>query len=290
MIIFSRDIPIIQKGLLQAGKMKLSFLFFTILFSTAMKAVELSPEVEAERYLLEAERLLHEKSYNEASEWISKASTQSIKQPDKYYFILGTIKAKSGNTDEALGNLALYLNMAGENGEYYQQALDTMIKIKGTPAAGQTQLQQRHAYELSPAQPNTFVKQMKSKIISSNQLKHLQGYLNSLLKVNAVLNKTSTEAIPEMFYRVYFNDEGRLSVSRNKRDRFGLQSNIDSLSVYGINTRLEYDCSWREQRCWVTYPQNNEGKQGRWLEISYAPHAIGELADGMGLLIRELQK
>ena len=131
---------------------------------------------------------------------------------------------------------------------------------------------------------------MKSKMISSSQADSLQQYLNSLLKVNAVLNKTVPEAIPKMYYRVYFNSEGRLIVTRNEKDQFGLQTNVDSLSVYGISTELGYDCSWREQRCWVTYPQNNEGKQGRWLVISYAPHTIGELVDGMGLLIRELQK
>lgn len=143
---------------------------------------------------------------------------------------------------------------------------------------------------LLPAEPDSFVKQMNSKMMSSGQAKFLQRYLNSLLKENAVLRQAEPAAIPKMYYRVYFNDEGRLIVTRNQQDQFGLQTNVNSLSVYGINPRLEYDCSWQEQQCWVTYPQNNEGKQGRWVVISYAPHAIGELVDGMGLLIRKLQK
>ena len=270
--------------------MRFRFLFFTIFFSAASGAVELPPEVEAERFLREAERLLQEKSYIKARKWTSKASSLPIKQPDKYYFILGTINANSGNTDEALSNLALYMNMAGENGEYYQQALDTMIKIEGSPSSGFTLSSLGKTQELSPVKTSSFVKQMTEKIVLPNQLEPLQHYLNSLLKANAVQNQTSSDNNPELFYRVNFNNEGRLIITRNEKDQFGMQSNIESLLVYGISSQLGYDCSWQEQRCWVTYPQNNEGKQGRWLEISYAPHAISELVDGMGLLIRELQK
>ena len=268
--------------------MKFGFLFFTILFSASIKAAQVPPEVEVERYLLEAERYLEKKAYKKAQKWVLKAKSLPAKKPDKYYFFLGTLSAQSGNTDEALSNLALYMNVAGQSGDYYQKAMDAILQLEGVPAAGQMNSAKKDG--LLPGQPNSFVKLMKSKMISSSQTDTLQNYLNSLLKTNAVLNKTESEAIPEMYYKVYFNEEGRLIVTRNEKDQFGLQTNVDSLSVYGISAELGYDCSWQEQRCWVTYPQNNEGKQGRWLVISYAPHAIGELVDGMGLLIRELQK
>ena len=38
--------------------MKIGFLFFTILFSASINAVQISPEAEVERYLLEAEHYL----------------------------------------------------------------------------------------------------------------------------------------------------------------------------------------------------------------------------------------
>lgn len=268
--------------------MKFGFLFFTILFSAFVNAIQIPPELEVERYLQEAERYLEKKSYKKATEWVLKAKSLPIKQPDKYYFLFGTLKAQSGSTDEALSNLALYMNMAGQTGNYYQRAVDIILQLEGPPSAGHVKISRKDG--LLPVTPNSFVKQMKSKMISSSQVESLQRYLNSLLKVNAVLNKAAPETLPEMYYRVYFNDEGRLIVTRNEKDQFGLQTNVDSLSVYGISTQPGYDCSWREQLCWITYPQNNEGKKGRWLVISYAPHAIGELVDGMGLLIRELQK
>ena len=75
--------------------------------------------------------------------------------------------------------------------------------------------------------------------------------------------------------------------TRSEQDRYGMQIGNRSLPVYGIHYELESGCSWQEQLCWVFYPSSREQ---RWLEIAYAPHVIGELAEGVSLLIRNLQR
>ena len=140
---------------------------------------------------------------------------------------------------------------------------------------------------------SSFVEQMREGLATSNQSKTLQSYLNSLLKVNAIYDMDKPATHPVVFYRVQFNSEGKLLVTRNELDDAGRQIDIRSLSVYGISYELEYDCSWQEQLCWVVYPGKTKAsnrKNERWLEISYAPDAINELVNGMGLLIKELQK
>ncbi|OED42618.1 hypothetical protein ACH42_12145 [Endozoicomonas sp. (ex Bugula neritina AB1)] len=143
----------------------------------------------------------------------------------------------------------------------------------------------------STGKSDSFVEQMRESLAENDQSKMLQSYLNSLLKVNAIYEKLGTAST--VFYRVQFNDEGKLLVTRNELDDSRRQIDIRSLSVYGISYELDYDCSWQEQLCWVVYPGNkktNIHKNERWLEISYAPEAINELANGMELLIKELQK
>ena len=140
---------------------------------------------------------------------------------------------------------------------------------------------------------DSFVKQMREGLAVKNQSRTLQSYLNSLLKVNAIYDKEKSVPQPVVFYRVQFNNEGKLLVTRNELDDSGRQIDIRSLSVYGISYELEYDCSWQEQLCWIMYPgskKSSSHSNERWLEISYAPNAINELVNGMGLLIRELQK
>lgn len=145
----------------------------------------------------------------------------------------------------------------------------------------------------STGEKHSFVKQMREGLSTADQSKTLQSYLNSLLKVNAIYDKENPATSSTVFYRVQFNNEGKLLVTRHEMDQSGRKIDIRGLSVYGINAELKYNCSWQEQLCWVLYPENqkaNPHKNERWLEISYAPNAINELVNGMGLLIKELQK
>ena len=138
----------------------------------------------------------------------------------------------------------------------------------------------------------SFVERMKEELTGTNQTETLQSYLNSLLKVNAIYNKKTLGEKPALFYRIQFNNEGKLQVVRNAMNGQGQQMAIRSLSVYGLSHELESDCSWREQLCWMLYPgaEHAQKESRRWLEISYAPEAMSELVNGMGLLIKELQK
>ena len=145
----------------------------------------------------------------------------------------------------------------------------------------------------STEKSSSYVKQMSESMPTGKQSQTLQSYLNSLLKVNAIYDKENPGTYPMVFYKIQFNNEGKLLVTRNELDEKGRQIDIRSLSVYGISYELEYDCSWQEQLCWVIYPGKTKAsaqQNERWLEISYAPDAISELVNGMGLLIKELQR
>lgn len=138
--------------------------------------------------------------------------------------------------------------------------------------------------ELKPeGAPATFVEQMQQSTDPALMDLMLESYLNSLLKANAIGRKKGKD---EISYVIRANRAGELVVTRSQQADKGVVKNNHSLKVYGVGYALKSDCSRVEQRCWVLYPNRDE----RWLEIDYAPKAAKELAKGMGLLIKELQR
>ena len=138
----------------------------------------------------------------------------------------------------------------------------------------------------SEGKPTSFVRLMKESSGEQVSGQELQAYLNSLLKVNAIYDKAESLNRPALYYSVKANSAGDLVVTRKrvKSNRLMLENN--TLKVYGIGYSLRSDCSRLEQRCWIFYPNKNT----RWMEISYAPRAVKELATGIGLLIKEMQQ
>lgn len=140
---------------------------------------------------------------------------------------------------------------------------------------------------IATEEPSSFARQITANILDQDRKQVLENYVNSLLKANAVYN--NNQKVPRLVYQIQTNREGKIIATRSEQRKYGVQMGNRSLPVYGINYQLKSDCSWQEQRCWVFYPSANKQNE-RWLEIAYAPHAIGELTEGISLLIRSLQK
>ncbi|WP_419832887.1 hypothetical protein [Endozoicomonas atrinae] len=136
---------------------------------------------------------------------------------------------------------------------------------------------------------DSFARQITANTPSQGRKQALQNYVNSLLKAHAVYRQSEKNENPRVVYQIHANQEGTIVATRSEQGQYGMQIGNRSLPVYGIHYELESDCSWQEQLCWVLYPSSKEQKE-RWLEIAYAPHAIGELTEGVSLLIRNLQK
>ncbi|MBO9482101.1 hypothetical protein [Salinisphaera sp. G21_0] len=136
---------------------------------------------------------------------------------------------------------------------------------------------------------DSFARQMTANTPGKGRKQALQNYINSLLKAHAVYSQDESQEKPTLVYQIQANQEGTIVATRSEQSRYGVQIGNRSLPVYGIHYDLESDCSWQEQLCWVFYPSSHQQKE-RWLEIAYAPHVIGELTEGVSLLIRNLQK
>ena len=157
-----------------------------------------------------------------------------------------------------------------------------MILVPGVQAQNS-----RQVMELKPVgKPSSYVQQMAESLDSADSGALLESYLNSLLKANAINDRNQQPGEIAVLFTVRANQGGELVITRVEKDRQKRSLENRSLLVFGVGSVLDSGCSRKEQRCWVLYPDRND----RWLEISYAPTAIDELAKGIGLLIREMQR
>lgn len=138
-------------------------------------------------------------------------------------------------------------------------------------------------------EPGSFARQITTNTPDQDRKQVLENYVNSVLKANAIYSHGNNKSKPQLIYQIQTNEDGQIIATRSEQGKYGVKTGNRSLPVYGISYQLEYDCSWKEQLCWVFYPSANQQKE-RWLEIAYAPHAISELTEGVSLLIRSLQK
>ncbi|MET4696323.1 hypothetical protein [Endozoicomonas lisbonensis] len=134
--------------------------------------------------------------------------------------------------------------------------------------------------------PTSFVRLMKDDSGERVSGQELQAYLNSLLRANAIYDRTASDEQPSLYFSVKANQAGDLVVTRKLTQANRIVMENNTLKVYGMGYSLQSDCSRLEQRCWVLFPN----RKTRWMEITYAPKAVKELATGIGLLIKEMQR
>ena len=91
---------------------------------------DLSPAVQADLYLVQAEDYLSQQNYDAAQEAMDKivalAEQHDLPLPDQFHFHYGQILHKAGKLSEATASLRRYLELAGRSGEFYRKALQLM--------------------------------------------------------------------------------------------------------------------------------------------------------------------
>lgn len=86
----------------------------------------LPKEIQADKLLLEAKKLMENKSYTKAVVSFNKILLLNVSPPNEFYFYLGKSHYKSENYKRAISNLTTYLTNAGKNGEYYIRSLEIL--------------------------------------------------------------------------------------------------------------------------------------------------------------------
>ena len=93
-------------------------------------AAQLPPEIQADRYLLRAERLMEAKDPKEALELIGKIvalqKEHGLTLPNEFHFKHATVAMSAASVQQSLDAVNTYLLAAGREGKFYREALELL--------------------------------------------------------------------------------------------------------------------------------------------------------------------
>ena len=103
-------------------------------------AQELSPEIQVDRFLLEAERQIGDGDFAAALEALDRVlaiqAEHDLELPAVFWLRRAQVAMEAGLYDEALGSATRYLQLAGREGEDYRAALELLNEAERWLAEG----------------------------------------------------------------------------------------------------------------------------------------------------------
>lgn len=148
---------------------------------------------------------------------------------------------------------------------------------------------------LIPEQDSTqYIQKLQTLYLKNQADQALLMHINSLLtdySLRPAQTITKTTQAPVARYSLSHDHQGNLITSRQSYAQNTQQNqqsviNTTKINVYGIDPYITYRCTKTSQSCWLRSPI--QGSQ--WIEISPNEDAAKELAYGLTVLIKLLQK
>ncbi len=102
-------------------------------------AMQLPPEIQADRYLLEAEKEIQAKDYRGAKEAMDRIlrleAQHGLQLPEEFFFRYAEVSDRLGLSETVVDFLTKYLTLAGQDGENYREALEMLAEAEASVEA-----------------------------------------------------------------------------------------------------------------------------------------------------------
>ena len=102
-------------------------------------AVQLPPDMEADRFLLQAETAIEEQDFEQAKSTMDRIlelqAVHNLELPEQFSFRYAQVLERLGLYDEAMETATRYLTLAGREGEFYREALQLINAAEAGKAA-----------------------------------------------------------------------------------------------------------------------------------------------------------
>ena len=122
---------------------ELARVFLGLLMSAAATALQLPPDMQADRYLLQAEERIERRNFAAAKQSLDRIlvlqDQHGLELPQEFFFRYAEVVERLGLYDEAIESVTKYLTLAGRDGEHYRDALRLLNSAeaeKNSPIAG----------------------------------------------------------------------------------------------------------------------------------------------------------
>ena len=115
--------------------------FLWLLLPALVAALQLPPDIQADRYLMRAQRQIEEQDFAGAKESLEQIlvlqSQHGLEVPEEFYLHYAEVLERLELYDEAITFATKYLTLAGRGGEHYRAALELLDKAELAMAAAE---------------------------------------------------------------------------------------------------------------------------------------------------------
>lgn len=255
------------------------------------EATALEPEHEVRRLMLATESAVQAGSWGDASEYLNRLQQMESQKPADYLYFRGRVMLESGHFNAARSALEGYVSEAGSEGEYYTHALEMITRIeaarKGSGAGQAAGSSPEPVAVIEPA-GEASVARLRELYLADSDAEALVMHLNTLLDgagwtADQRIKRLDRPA--DLSYQVNrMNDS--LNIQESRRDTSGrVTFKTESLSVFGINTSVNWDCEPAAAACWIYDPRDGS----RLMQLAEKHGVAAEVARTLGKLIRTMQ-
>jgi tetratricopeptide (TPR) repeat protein len=253
----------------------------------------LSPEVEADRFILAVKQLIKEGEYEKAENYLNRIQELEVDPPPDFYYAFGLVYKKRFEPFEARKFLEQYIEKVGSEGEFYTDALVAINSLeedaaKPPPPPAKANIDWSKAAKFLKVE-SSYIKDFRDLYLTESSKEALELHLNSLLSVYHVGNGPNLKVNSRISYVTSINiNNDYIVASVHTQERGTKQTLISSsrFSVFGINPYVDYGCNSKGLRCWVSSPL--DGSQ--WIRIIHDYDAAKEIVKALTSLIKEMQK
>ncbi len=254
-------------------------------------ATGLPPEHEANRLMLAIEQSVNAGEWQKADAQMQALQALSRPLPEAFHFFAGRVNQALGSYEEAQANFETYVIEAGQEGNYYQQALLNITRIEELVLQQQEAEPVSEKAEIAPAQEGRsdgYIKSLQALYLTDDPKKALLMQANSLLAAHAYTGSRvkSTERRSGVVYSLAI--EGQDLMVQEKAYRDGQPTlKMVRFKVLGLDPFIRTGCSNDEYACWVYHPAD---KFERWLVIDRDEMVVQELSEALSKLILLMQR
>ncbi len=270
--------------------LKMSRLFriaLLLLIPALSLATGLPPEHEAKRLMLAAQKSIESEQWDKAEQQLKGIATLNVPLPARFHYMHGQVLFHKSEFDMAQKSFEVYVLQAGEEGEFYINALEMITetdenknKVKPkVPAAA----------ELTLDKPkDEYLIGLKKLYLTNDDQEALVLQINSILSSNPYTGVRIKQKGSRMGVRYEIKIIGKeLQVQEKHYDKAGAPTQIvNRMDVFGVDPFVRYDCDYDRYVCWVYHPVN---QYDRWILLDRNEAAAKELSGAMGRLIRFMQ-
>ena len=115
--------------------------FLWLLVPAVAAAMQLPPEIQADRHLLEAEKQIQGQNFESAKAAMDRIlaleAQHGLQLPAEFFFRYAEVSNRLGLSGTTVDFLTKYLTLAGQEGEHYREALEMLNEAEAEKAASE---------------------------------------------------------------------------------------------------------------------------------------------------------